>query len=504
MRYREGIARDFLSSKSPNGYPEPISPPRQHLGIVFVQLYMLNDFLKRLIPIISALVLMAYPIAAWALPDAGDSSVSEPLSASVTKSDSQVHSANQLPLFPVDKLKDGRASMRLYQLDESALGNRMPLLLVHGLHGEQSLQGHFSKLIEQLLANDKVNRTYKLYAVRYGSERPLATIAPELQQQMMRLYSMCDHRPLTVMALSFGGNLVEQAMRDSEVNKSVRLVLALGTPFNGSPLFSPDWFQYSMYKNPSFLLSRYYHSLSYRMYISRNPYLVADLRPDNSAGFIPAAGPFQSRVPLGPRGNLSLERAANPKLLELNNEFLQDKHKFVVYAGYLDNQYTRKHGLADRLLSRLASPYMLANDIIKLISGQEHGVFRATNWEMARTICGGKVPSDVHPFCLNDGVTPVASALFLPSSVCKTHYPVNEEALESLKNEIDVGKARAFRNVDHLTFVDGVKPALTSKLAQDQLHPEEGKKEMFDWIIGDLLDKDLPASRVSQAAPRQK
>src|SRR5579883_3616725 len=58
MRYREGIARDFLSSKSPNGYPEPISPPRQHLGIVFVQLYMLNDFLKRLIPIISALVLM--------------------------------------------------------------------------------------------------------------------------------------------------------------------------------------------------------------------------------------------------------------------------------------------------------------------------------------------------------------------------------------------------------------------------------------------------------------
>ena len=52
---------------------------------------------------------------------------------------------------------------------------------------------------------------------------------------------------------------------------------------------------------------------------------------------------------------------------------------------------------------------------------------------------------------------------------------------------IDVAFARVFRNIDHLTFVEGKPPHLGSGLVKDSLHPQEGMHDILDWMLAEVL-----------------
>lgn len=78
------------------------------------------------------------------------------------------------------------------------------------------------------------------------------------------------------------------------------------------------------------------------------------------------------------------------------------------------------------------------------------------------------------------------SALCLPNSVVGSVPLSKESDIAAIKPLTDVRTARVFRNIDHLTFIDGYKPLRGTHNLKDQLNPSEGPHKIFDWIALDL------------------
>jgi hypothetical protein len=52
-----------------------------------------------------------------------------------------------------------------------------------------------------------------------------------------------------------------------------------------------------------------------------------------------------------------------------------------------------------------------------------------------------------------------------------------------------------FRQIDHITFVDGYRPHGYSDELRDELAPELGSRTIFDWMLVDLMDKESKLAR---------
>ncbi len=98
---------------------------------------------------------------------------------------------------------------------------------------------------------------------------------------------------------------------------------------------------------------------------------------------------------------------------------------------------------------------------------------------------------------LNDGITPVSSAVFLPPDACANSALVSETELPKLKSATDVYLARVFRNIDHLTFIDGYRPLNASTEIRDEMDPNAGQKHIFDWMLSDLLQFDQTSNKIA-------
>jgi hypothetical protein len=290
------------------------------------------------------------------------------------------------------------------------------------------------------------------------------------------------------MALSMGGNLVYEGMLDKETDSKVKIVLALGTPFRGSPLFCEEWMQYSIYKNPCFPWTRLDHSLAYKLYFGRNPNLLKDLRWDDADQSIPDVGHFKSRLPLGPSGELTVANTINNRLRKVESETF-DKKKIIAYSCYLPNRYMLPNERR-YVENTLMMPYTLFTTKVPAHLGREHPVLKMLNKQITSTV-PSKIAEDRGgtPFIyqLNDGITPVLSALFVPDKLVENDGLAREADLPKLKDQLDVRVARVFKNSDHLTFIDGYHPLNTTSAVKDELNPAEGSKTIFDWMLYDLL-----------------
>jgi hypothetical protein len=406
-------------------------------------------------------------------------------------------------ILPRTKIKHKPMDVELYRWDDASLVGRKPLLFVHGLHGEGVATFHWKKLIDTMQANKDFQNTYKIYLVRYNTQAPLAVTGPLCQKALLDLHKITGGKPVTIVALSLGGNLVQQAMMAEDVDKTVSRVMTFGTPFHGSPLFTLNWFQYSIYKNPSHLWSRLDHSVAHRLYFDRNINLTRDLKWDNADGMMPDAGSFRSRIPLGPRGDLSVAADANFALYKMNSKPLPDKSKFITYAGYLINSFNKRRATT-RIESHMLMPYFFATRTVPAHLAFEHSVLKMLNTEMSRVICkqDPKAPT-VRAYDLNDGISPLTSALYLPENALKTHILGDESSVKELRGATDVGLARVFRNIDHLTFVDGLHPLFTSTSLRDELNPEAGKRTIFEWILSDLLTEPGSSEVAKGSKPEQ-
>lgn len=386
------------------------------------------------------------------------------------------------PLPPTSKLLKKRPQgIEIYQFDTSPIGNRAPLLMIHGLLGEYWDCFRWRKLSSHLKSDPQFDQRYKILFARYDTHLPLKDVVPQFRKVALEVSNASGGQPLNVVALSMGGNVVQEAMTDQTFDKRIKSVMTLGTPFHGSPLFTSNWMEYSMLKHYRSPISRLDTALPYKLYFNRHKNLLADLRWDNTDGLIPDVGNFKYLFPLFVRGTLSPSGTSNTDIAQLNNELSVDKSKFTVYGGYLLNDYAKKKG-PNEFASVLKIPYNVTFTLVPEHFGREHPVLRALNQHIARAI----TVSDKYAYGMNDGIAPVTSSLFLPNAALQK-LSISDGNLANLVEVLDVKRARLFRNIDHLTFIDDYHPFGAASLLKDELAPTAGTRSIFDWIKSDLL-----------------
>lgn len=401
-----------------------------------------------------------------------------------------------LPLLPAHKIKAPVQGVELYQLDNQPLAGRKPLLLVHGLLGENWPLFRWGDVTRHLNASQEFSGQYKIYLARYDTVAPLSGAIEPFKQVVGKLSAACGGRPISILALSMGGNVVQESMADSAIDGSIEKVLTMGTPFHGSPLFTYDWMQYGFLHNHRVPWVKADLFMSYQLYFAKHQNLLSDLRWDNVDKNIPDVGNYSAHVPWRVRGDLTPTVDGNPHIAGINAELKTDKSKFITYGGYLVAPWAN----ADRpTLTWQASrlPAQFVGTTVPFHFGREHPVLRVLNREISwvpPSINGtttGKQSSRKIMYGLNDGITPVSSALFLPAKTFNDDFCLSESDVSALANFVDVRKARVFRNIDHLTYIDGYRPRRASRFLRDELHPRDGERLIFDWILADLLNKDV-------------
>jgi hypothetical protein len=407
--------------------------------------------------------------------------------------------------LPTHKLKAAVKGMEIYQLDREPLAGRKPLLLVHGLLGENWPVFRWSDVTKHLLASRDFSSQYKIFLARYDTVAPLASIIQPFRAAIGDLYAKSGEKPLTVVALSMGGNIVQESMADSTIAAMVEKVLTMGTPFHGSPLFTYDWMKYGFLTNHRVPWVKADLFMSYHLYFQRHQNLLADLSWDNVDKNIPDVGLYSARVPWRIRGDLTPPVDGNSRIAEANVELKVDKSKFITYGGYLLAPWAN----ADRptlVAQAKGLPMRFLGTTLPFHFGREHPVLRVLNREIswvppnADGAGGSSKVSKKIMYGLNDGITPVASALFLPANTFSDRFVLSETDVGELAKYVDVRKARVFRNIDHLTYIEGYRPRGASVLLHDELHPADGNRSIFDWILSDILNQETkqPVAITSQ------
>ena len=391
---------------------------------------------------------------------------------------------------PQKELKIPPSTVEIYQYDETPIGNRTPFLMVHGLRGEFREGFRWEMVVENLMKKQEFRDKYKIYFARYNTYVLLDSVKKQFQQAVKDLYQNTGKRPMTVMALSMGGNVVQEALEDLEVQSDIEKIITLGTPFHGSPLFCFEWLRYSIIRNHSVPWVRGDLAFSYKMYFRLHPNLLEDLRWDNSDNGIPQIGKFSTWFPFHIAGDLNMKRMENLRIARLN-ELKLDKKKFICYGGYLLTPYATPHK-PSHFAKAVKWPWWFATCTVPYHMGFEHPVLRALNFEMGRMVVGSPDMKEAlrgsSRYALNDGITPLVSALFLPSDVMANDPVAREPSISKIRRSIDIGRARVFRQIDHITFVDNYRPHHLPKEMRDELNPNQPARNIFDWMFLDIME----------------
>jgi len=245
-----------------------------------------------------------------------------------------------------------------------------------------------------------------------------------------------------------------------------------------------------MYKRLATPWERIDHAIAYRMYFAKNPNLQADFAWNDADKAIPTVGHFSSLLPFGPSGNLAASTSTNKRLLALDHHAVDHK-KLIVYGGYLLTSYLKPKN--QRLFeTAVLYPYDVFTVEIPAHLFREHPVLKLLNHAIAAvpaTPAAEARANTPYVYGLNDGITPVASALFLPQSFCASESLSLPSDVSKVKTAVDVRTARVFRNIDHLSFIDGTQSVLKiggSSTIKDELNPQDGEKDIFGWMLSDI------------------
>lgn len=389
---------------------------------------------------------------------------------------------------PEQVFKDKPPRLEIFQQDSSALTGREVLLLIHGGGGEYQSMFRWDRVLAYFDADPTFKKTFKVFFLRYDTTDSLSDEIEQAKKIIPEL-AKATGKPITILALSMGGNVVQGAITDPEVEQSIDRALCMGTPFHGSPLFSSDWYQYSLLQHKFGPMTRMLDAVDYRLYFSRHKNYQADLKWDNLDGGIPSIGSFKGLTPLGPKGNLEPAKDESNVLRKINESGV-NKAKIIAYAGYLLNAEVITMTKKRRLESYILAPYRFFSIRMPAQIGREQPTLKVLATKIGKVTSTDESGLSTKKFALNDGITPISSALFLAPHVVRDYPILKEDDLPSLRQHVDVRLGRVFRNIDHVTFVDGSPPHRGSKFIKDELHPEDGAHTIFDWILDELLERE--------------
>lgn len=391
-------------------------------------------------------------------------------------------------LNPGDVFKQKPERLEVFQQDHSPLKGREVLLLIHGGGGEYQDMFRWDKVLAYFDAEPQFKKKFKVFLLRYDTTDSLNDEIEQAKKLIPELAKGAG-KPITIMALSMGGNVVQGAITDPEVDDCVDRAICMGTPFHGSPLFSADWYQYSLLQHKFGPFTRMMDAVDYRLYFSKHKNYQADLKWDNLDGGIPAIGSFKGLTPIGPKGNLTPEKDSGSVLRKINESGV-DKAKIIAYAGYLVTPEVLCMTKKRRLESYILAPYRFLTVRMPAQLGREQPALKVLSTKIGKVKAADESGLSTKKFALNDGITPITSALFLPPQVVRDYPILKEDDLPSLRPHLDIRLGRVFRNIDHVTFVDGAPPHRGTKFMKDELHPEDGAHTIFDWMLDELLERD--------------
>ncbi len=381
-------------------------------------------------------------------------------------------------LVPHRALKSAPTTLEIYQYDECPLGDREPLLLLHGLRGEFKPLFRWQWLIQYLSQDQRFQHRYKIYLARYSTHSSLKDVTEAFNRALRDLPPVALGRGLTIVAMSMSGNIVRNAMRDPAVDQVISRVLTLGAFFRGSPLFDADWMQQTIEKRHISPICRLDKWSAYRLFFVPHENLHLDYGWDNVDG----------QMPVGslPGSQADHEVAPRPPQTQLAATTVQlSDHKFIVYAGYLHNQYAPRRRSTVSAFFRFPAIFFGTTALAHF--GFEHPALRLLNHLIAETIPGSANGSDII-YPLNDGISPISSSLLLQNNFI-AHSPLrNEEDIPNIRSHTNAMKARLFDNIDHVTFIDGYRPLGASTNVVDELSQTEKPRPIFAWILKDLLE----------------
>jgi len=376
---------------------------------------------------------------------------------------------NQIELLPKNKIKSVPKKVEIYQYDETPIGDRKPLLLVHGLLGEYHPMFRWKELSEYLSEKPDFQKRYKIYSTRFNTKLSLKEITEEFRTSLRDHFAKGE---VTIVAISLAGTVVRNSMKDPSVNKLVSKVITLGSFFRGSPLFCADWMRQTIKQRYPSPLSKIDHLLGYRLYFARHKNLQRDYAWDNSDGQMP------------PQKKSHKEKIETPTVSVTDQEQTAIDHKFFVYAGYLHNKYApREHGVIRQILT---TPFSFFKTTLPTHLDREHPALRFLNDLIAKSV-PKSVPEDII-YPLNDGISPISSSMLLTNEFAARPDINKMNDLTLIKANTNAGKARLFDNIDHLTYIERNRPIGSSDKVTDKLSTNEEPRKIFDWILKDLME----------------
>jgi len=376
--------------------------------------------------------------------------------------------STSIELLPKNKIKSAPRKVEIYQYDESPIGDRKPLLFVHGLLGEYHPMFRWKELGEYLCEKPDFQKQYKIYLSRFNTSLSLTEITDEFRTSLRNHFPSGD---VTIVAISLAGTVVRNSMKDPSVNNLVSRVITLGSFFRGSPLFCADWMRQTMKKRYPSPLSKIDHLLGYSIYFARHKNLQRDFAWDNSDGQMP------------PQKKSRHKKALIVTVTDQEQKAID--HKFFVYAGYLHNQYApREHGVIRKFIT---TPYSFFKTTLPMHLDREHPALRFLNDLIAKSVPKTSPANDII-YPLNDGISPIASSLLLTNEFAARPDINKMNDLTLIKLNTNAGKARLLDNIDHLTFIERKRPIGYSEKITDMLSSTEEPRAMFEWISKDLME----------------
>lgn len=408
-------------------------------------------------------------------------------------------------------LQTGVGHIAAYQQNE--LDDRQPLILVHGIGGADG--SRYYKWDEFLaFADDHAafKKRYKVYLFIYDSSHSVSALSRELHHDLRALIEESGNRKVRVVAYSEGGLLVRNALQDPWLDAHIDKVIAIATPFHGSPLASPAWIKRELEDESVFNPVRMGHRFAYWVTRMKFPFFESDFGWDNFDGAL-LHDPFAKANSIN------------------HNYILAKKDNFITYGSYFGVEGDMADDLPGVLgvekplpeeenkLSNIFSKNFLFTLVNKTMAGltrvvkpgkekpmdvgsaeavedlatAERHVYAAVavaeeNRQAAHTVRNVVTPQMLSMMAYNDGISPISSTLWLGRYTPEFEdlkNPVSKawEALKSLKGK---QVARLFPGLDHRNWMDNETRTATNKVT-DLLNPEEPPKTVFEWILHDLM-----------------
>lgn len=400
-----------------------------------------------------------------------------------------------------------------------ALGDRQPLVLVHGIGGtEGSKYYNWDNFLNYTDNNLAFQSRYKIYLFEYNSEKSVSFLSDQLKDALKDLIhdtrEAGSSKNYRIVAYSEGGLLVRNALQDAAVNAHAEKVITIATPFHGSPLASPDWFKEQIVQDSVLSPVRISHKFAYWVAAKKHPTFIHDFQWDNFDGSIPAAN-------------------YHPNDDAVSDYALEQKKNFITYGSFFGEEASAANALTSELSIKEPLPkettklknifrknilFTYVNKTIaKLPFGvpfkrREAGVVAAAvvsddkAQELKENAQEGGTPVSTSPLAddktlvtaklapvqsimpYNDGISPISSSLWLGRftpefSTIKDPMARVWAALKSLKG---TQQARLFPGMDHRNWMDG-ETRTDSSQVRDLLNPDEKARTVFDWIVYDLM-----------------